>query len=696
MGKKITTDSFKDQIFLFSDIGNPETIRLRQVVKPYKHSAATMSKNIDMMIDFIAKHMSDGTDMLYTNGQYISYRLSPNDKEVRGMPLGMFLFNYILWHPNIIINGEITEDQVFDSSKLTDDSFATYINEKIAVYNRSKVDFYQFCGYIQFIKTKFNRIAMILGEKHMMSVSLHEFVSLMRDDEARESLTCSFHIPKNTSPAKLEEIVNDRAHRLLKIIEERTDLNISTYAKNGLFNPGQFKEFGVHISHKPDLTGATIPFTSNTNVLMGINDAKAHIVDARGGRKAEILKLAVSDAGEFERTLNALLADLRYVDNDYVCESEYFVEKTLETREHLAHNDGRMFTLDPESDEYYILDPRDEEVVKLAMGKRLYMKTPITCTHPKKHEGYICKGCYGYLLSSINEDIHIGRLSALQSSDQMQQKLLSAKHALNTRTDEIYLSDSFYTYLRFDGTYISFNDDVAYDMVNSYTSYNNIFIEININNVVKRRDGEGAHFDRSIKEIVIYDAVKNIRTIIDEAGGTDFYMTPDTSAIYKDFLDAGMIHDGMFVRIPFNELAVKEGEGFTIFEVEYTNNELIGPLHKLKKTLEKAPEIGKYSDYSDLLAAIIPLFHKGGIRIPDIHIEMIVSRLVFDVETGKLVDWNTENVNYAFRTLDKAILSGESIISSLLYKDIPRQIAGSYGAYEKTGTSISDIFISER
>lgn len=692
MGKKKNERLFKNKIILFSDFKKPETIRLKQVVNLYNHSKEDMENNTEHMMQFISTHLCDGLDAIYTVGQYVRFRTEKGSK-VYKLPLGIFLFNYILWYPNLAINNKIKEEMILTSTKMTNGVLTAYINKHIIYENRNKVTFYELCELIQVTKSSLNRACKLFGDKIMMSLSLFEFISVMKNDkDARESLTCSFDIPKNASPGRLEKLIKKRTADLLKTIENRTDLNISTYAKTGLFNPAQFKEFAVHMAFKPDLIGNTIPFTSNTNILMGIKDMKAFTVDARGGRKAEALKLRVSDAGEFERSLNLLLARTRFVDENYVCESKHFIERTISSRDELINNDGRVFTFDPNSDEYYIIDPYDDS--QDLMGKTLYIKTPITCTHPKRKDGYICKACYGYLLSSINTDVHIGRLSSLESSDQTQQKLLGGKHALDTKTNEIQFDSTFYNYFKLNGTQISIQDDLSVELLDFGSSVDyDIFLMFEPLDVKKNKDGEGSRFDRSIPEIKIYDKNSDTISLVRENSGLPIYLTPEMSEIYVDSSYSN--GNSETILIPFSDLVLKDGEHFNLFEVRYKNDDLADPILELTGILGKSSEINAYETYNGLINKLIPLFNRGGIYIPHIHLELIISALIFDSETDREVDWTIPEVSYKFKTLDKAILNSQSVWTSLLYQETTKQLSGGYDSYNKKGTSIYDVFISE-
>ena len=119
--------------------------------------------------------------------------------------------------------------------------------------------------------------------------------------------------------------------------------------------------------------------------------------------KQRFIKLYVSDAGALERSLCMLLSRVRYVDTEYECNSRHFRTRFIDSIDVLEKLEGRVCALDPDSDEFYILDPDDTRFV----GKTVYLKTPITCTHPRRNEGYICSACYGKLMANLNRDIHI-------------------------------------------------------------------------------------------------------------------------------------------------------------------------------------------------------------------------------------------------------------------------------------------------
>lgn len=267
--------------------------KLEQIVNLYDYSMKDIQTNIDRIVQYLAKHIGDGPGNIYIISQHIRMRLTKNGPVI-DLPIVEFLCNMIMLAPLIDMNIEMESRHLFNPVKLTDSEIRRYINNMIYEY-RDRVTFFRMCEYIQFVKKNFNKICIHIGERIGSSISINQFISVMDDDkEMEEILTCTFNIPKDLTPSELEDLVNKKTTKLMNHIMTRQDLDLSTYVKNNLFNKGQFKEFAVHITHKPNLSGNTVPLTSNTNILMGTNDISAYYTDSAGGRKAEVLKLNVS------------------------------------------------------------------------------------------------------------------------------------------------------------------------------------------------------------------------------------------------------------------------------------------------------------------------------------------------------------------------------------------------------------------
>ena len=685
------------KIFLFNPIKHADVSeeflekKLSGIVNVYEHSIYDFEFNAWKIIKHFKKCYGIPGIRMFTIGQPIQFRVVKGQTPFV-LPLFAFFVNYCSMIPLIDIGVPMNDWKPWNPQKFTNDAWEKLMNEYIEIC-RPYANMRKICEGISLGKYLMNMFCSEAGDRFGLSISINDFIEVMnRSEEAYKSITCQFEIPEDVSLTDREIITMKRTKDLLKFIGEQRDLPISVYARNGLFNPNQFREFAVHITHKPSLDGATVPYTYPTNILMGISDPRAHVVDARGGRKAEMTKLNVSKAGTLERSLMMMMSPIRWVDLDYECDSKHFRKKTIKDYDDLEKIDGRVYTKDPKSDRYRIVYPRKDTNL---IGSTIYLKTPITCTHPKRSEGYVCAACYGMLMSNLNCDIHVGRVAAADSSDEIEQKLLSAKHALKTDTVRIKFPDEFYQYFELGNGTISFNSEMIDASAEHDEDFENMYLEFYPNAMKKLQDGENRHHDRSFTEIVIYNANDDTRTTISEENQLPLYLSPEFNNDF--FLPAYHYKDEKeAIRIPFNEL-IDGGKVIlqNLFEFNYMNNELANPLLTLENIMFNAKSIAEFSSYDDCMDTIIPLFVKGGIHVPDYQSELLVAKMVIGPD-GQPVDWNDPNPEYTFQSINKSIARNPSALTSILYRESGQQIAGTNDTYEKTGASEYAYFFAER
>lgn len=665
--------------------------RLNKVVNVYKHTISDFMMNGEKIIDHYVRYYGDPGMGMFTLGQSITFRVYPGQEPV-SLPLFGFFLEYTMLLLPITLKADLSNWEPLHNKHWTTSIWTNRIDEYIELC-RPLGNHRAIGECLEYSKYLVNEWVAKAGDKLALSLDNNMIIELMRrSDEIRKTITCKFDIPEDADPKTLETIATKRTDELLNFAGKQYDIPISVYARNKLFVPSQAKEFFTHIVHKPDIFGHTIPYTYPTNNIMGTKDVRAHMVDANGGRKAEMLKLYVSDAGAMERSLAMMMSPMRFVDCDWECDSKHYRIRHIDSADVLDKLDGRVCTFNPDSDEYIIIDPRNTDLI----GKTLYIKTPITCTHPRRNEGYICSACYGKLMSNLNRDVHIGRLAALNSADDIEQILLSAKHALNTNTKRVLFNDNFYQYFEAENCVVFLNDDMVEASLDPNSDFYHLHMEFHLATMGKHHDGEGRSHDRSTTEIIIFNDRTNERTIVTKDNNSELFLSRDF--VNNHFLPALRYLEGdkETIRIPFSDL-VDTGETVCedIFEYEYENQELAFAILALTKILDKGSRINAFSDYNECLNTLIPLFAKGGINIPELQCEMLVAKMIYTPD-GKEVDWNEPNPEYQFYSIDKSIQNINSALTSMLYRDTAKQIEGNYGTYEKTGTSTYDWFLLQR
>lgn len=695
--EKLVSDKERKQrashpIFLYDpDVhsSSEDITRLSQIVNIYDHNIYDFELNCKKIVRHYKKHYGDMSIGLFTLGQGITFRVYKGQKPIQ-LSLFKFLINYSMLVMPIVLGADMHDWKPWTPQKWSPSAWETQIDKYIKRC-RPLGNMRKLSECISLSKYVMNLWCTYAGDRIGLSISNNDFIELTkRSDEAKQSITCTFPIPDNITPRELEQLTAKRTSDLMNFINKQKDLPISVYTNTGLFNKQQFKDFAVHIGFKPDLSGNTIPYTDDTNIFMGLKDNRGFTVDAAGGRKAEITKLKVSDAGALERSLAMLMSQNRFVDTEYECDSHHFRVREIDSLETLNKLEGRVCTLNPNSNEYLIIDPDNSDLI----GKTLYIKTPITCTHPRRNEGYICSACYGKLMSNLNCDIHIGRLVAFQSADEIEQKLLSSKHTIATNTVEIEFSENFRNYFDEDNCVIRLNDDMIRASENDEVEFRHLFLEFHPKAMKKHKDGESRHYDRSIIEIVVYDDITDTREIITENSSVQFYLTPEfNNECFIGALQRSGVKD--VIRIPFTDI-IDHGKVLcsSVFEYQFKNNEIAEPLIKLEKILNKGSSINEFESYDDCLNSLIPLFSKGGVHLPEFQTEMIIGEMIRTLD-GKRVDWREANPIYKFLSITKAIQNQKSALTSVLYQESGRQIAGDHNTYAKCGTSEYDWFLIE-
>lgn len=688
--------NWRHKIFLFDVTAVDKTDminnKLTQVVNIYEHTMDDFEFNSKKIIKHYRKHYGDVDIGMYTLGQSIKFRVYEGQKEPFQLSLFKFFVNYTLLIIPVECGVDLRGWKPWLPSQWTADGWAEQVDKYIEMC-RPVANMRKLGECIEMVKYLMNLWCVRAGDRQGLSISNNDFIEVMkRNPEAMKSITCTFDIPDDASPTDLEKITMDRTHDLLNTIGEQIDLPISAYARNNLFNPAQFREYAVHLCYKPDLSGNTIPYTYPTNVMMGLKDIRAFSIDAHGGRKAEITKLNVSDAGKLERALMMMMAPVKYVDINYECDSQHFRTRYISSKRDLAKLEGRVALVPGETDKYFIIDKNCTRLI----GQTVKMKSPITCTHPRRKEGYICSACYGKLMANLNCDVHIGRLAAAESADEMEQKLLSAKHALKTDTVRVEFGENFYRYFSLGNGTISLSKAMidASKECTKDSDFSHLYLEFYPSAMRKHKDGESRPFDREFQDIVVYDDRDKSRVTISEVNGAPLFLSPGFNGScflpalqYKDISDT--------IQIPFTDLA-DDGVASPaiLFEFSYRNKEIAGPLLKLESIMFNRVTINSFGTYDKCLDELSPLFLAGGIYIPDYQTELLVSQMITTPD-GRMVDWNDPHPEYVFNSINKSIQNNPSALTSVLYRESGSQIAGAYRTYDKTGTSEYDRFIME-
>ena len=98
----------------------------------------------------------------------------------------------------------------------------------------------------------------------------------------------------------------------------------------------------------------------------------------------------------------------------------------------------------------------------------------------------------------------------------------------------------------------------------------------------------------------------------------------------------------------------------------------------------------------EALQTIVDLVIDGNLDIDAIHLEVILSnQMVTKDDILKKPNWNNPNVEYRMLTLNQALTNNQSVVISLLYKDLQRVLYNPL-TFTKHAPSFFDLFFCEQ
>ena len=473
----------------------------------------------------------------------------------------------------------------------------------------------------------------------------------------------------------------------------------NSFRANEAINPRQFKEVAINIGTKPNGQGGIYPNIINKNFKTGgVNDPTSYFIESSCARSAQILsKINVGDSGEFARLLGLNNTDTVFnIDPNYECMSQHFVKYEIKSKIHLNMIKGRYFRYTPRGMDY-LVNHEDLSMV----GKSIYLHSPMTCASNSAGHG-ICRKCYGTLYWT-NYNINIGKIAAEIISAQLTQRLLSAKHLLETMISTIKWNAEFRDFFDVDINSIKLTDDILEDdnvhkyiMVIDPDDVQLVSDEeesISVSDEYDDEDSGGESIDND--DVGIYNEYITSFIIITPDGKHITFGAEDQQELYlstefnniirkKAYANEGKIH------IPLDKL-----DDCILFYIKINNNEISKAMNDIKNVINKAA-VTENLTKDEALQQLVDLIVTGDLEIDSIHLEVILSNQIVDPKNILAKpNWNNPNVQYRMFTLNQALTNNPSIIISMLYKDLHRVLYNPL-SFNKNAPSFFDLFFCEQ
>lgn len=633
----------------------------------------------------------DGIETELVQKAFITVVFSNNEEFDLTLP--DFLLNMIMWGMLYRTEVPILPCHIFFANEIKKDTIKDYIDKFLIDVSRKRFTNKELNNIIDdtlFRMHDIDDFAMFLAN----TVNLEDNIFLM--DQCPEFYDC-MHADLTGVPLEdVKAVGMDYANKAISIMKESSQylgydhcLADACRASEGI-NPKQFKEFTINIGTKPNGQGGIFEKPIMKSFINGgVASPVDYFIESSTGRTAQIIKYNnVGSSGHFARILGLNNMDSSlYPNPQYDCHSRNYVEITVRDKKALKMLKNRYYRLHPQGMEY-IIRTTDKHLI----GQKIYLRSPVTCASAARGKG-ICYKCYGDLSytvfdAELNFGINIGRIASEILSSSLTQKLLSAKHLLETFIEKITWTDKFYELFEIEGNLVHLNPEVNPKYFRMVISPESIELE-------NEEDDDLSSSDDDENGTAIYNEYLCEFDVVDDNGevyhiGSDknakLYLSTELNLIIRK---KGEPIDGK-IYIDFTEL-----KSNNLFIIPIENNELSKTLDRLTDLLNKNGTIS-YHTIHTLLQALIDTAIEGGLNIASTHLEVILSNQIRDKENIlERARWFEINPEYEILPLNKALTNNPSVTISMSYQKVSRLLYNPL-TYKKNGSSFMDLFFMEK
>jgi len=378
-----------------------------------------------------------------------------------------------------------------------------------------------------------------------------------------------------------------------------------------------------------------------------------------------------------------------------MCMSQNYTRFEIKSKTHLSMIKGRYYRDNPRGMDKMI-DYEDYSMV----GKVIYLHSPMKCASHSSGHG-ICRKCYGSLYF-VNFNINVGKIAAEILSQQLTQRLLSAKHLIETLISTIKWNVEFKDYFDVDINSIKLSEEL--DDEDELKKYILIIDPNEIQLVSDEEDAVNVDQDEDSSD----DDSDITMDVIDDTGVYNEYITNFTirTPDGRDIVFASEDQQELYISTELNTIIRKKAFNIdgkaaitlnnfidsTLFYIKINNNELSKTMKDIKNVIDKSSVTENLSP-DEALQSLVDLVVSGNLTIDSVHLEVILSNQIVDPKNiYKKPNWNSPEVDYRMLTLNQALTNNPSVVISLLYKDLNKVLYNPL-TYSKHAPSFFDLFL---
>ena len=613
--------------------------------------------------------MKDGIDCEFIENSYVTI-VFDNGFDV-DLYIPDYFLNIIMWSVIVCSGEKIQPKHLYFNEAISGDTIADFMN-KFLIETKRKVLPNKVINNIidnaMYEWLTIDDFSLYLCN----TINLEDPIKLMNKNPRFNELV---HTDISNIPLEnIKEYTNNCLNEMIGIIEKDEDNCYSVYFRSHeCINPKQYMEVFTNIGVKPNGQGGVYPLPINNNYVNGgVNNPTSFYIDSSVGRTAQIIvKGNTGDSGAFARILGLNNTDsFLNQDPDYACSTRNFEIIEVKNKSIFKCLYGKFVKLSQNGIEFKV----DKTKESLLLGKTIYVRSPMTCASEATGNG-ICYRCYGDL-AYTNRDINIGKIASELLSSRLTQRMLSAKHLLESLIKSLRWTVDFNKFFNLNFNIVQLSEELTNLKGHIIIDPENIELE---NELEVMTD-----FNEYITsfEVVTPNGTSSIYTLDDD----HLYITFEFNEIIRN---KSRNKNGKF------EIDLEDIKDIPLFLVEIHNNELSATLDRIINIINKESVTSTF-DRNTILQALLETCLDGGIKINIVHLEIILMNQLRNIDDIlEKPEWQYENEQYRLITLNTALTDNPSLTVSLSYQKVGRCLANPLSE-RKNKPSFMDIFFCEK
>lgn len=637
------------------------------------HEILKEKKTFKSCFKKLYNYMKQGFEKPEVRKHPLKYKFTLDEKEpIRTMEVRHFITNLIFWYPFMKLDRfkDLNPTHIFDCSSPTLKYMCDYINTKIIIPYRTSIDTETINKGLDDLIFMARKINKDFGVIMATTLDMESFID-MREKYPRFKELTETKLPPDMQPKEIEITLDNKLKEFINIINNDNDNNIKPFLITGVgINKGQLSQFAINGGLKPDIEGNVIPIPINSNYINGgLNSIQNFYIDGQAGSKPLILnKTVMGKSGHFSYKTMTLASNYRLSRTIHDCYSKRPINFLVATEQHLMKINGRYYI-----DKNGELKNINAFTDKFLIGETIKLRDPVTCCAP---DG-ICHICYGDLYYTNSDPyFHIGKFSATQYNNPIQQKILSSKHMLATNSNMLAFDENFYRFFILDNNKIKLN-------IESKEDFNLWYLVIHEDDYFVQDDlNENLDFNVYTEKISLINKKTKERIDIKEKQNHDMFFFGN---IIDKFIKIYNTYSGVLLS------NIEEDESIAIINI--MNNELTTPLKNVMKLLDRSNHYD-CNTIDEMVNKLVTLSIESGMSADAVHGSILIKGLIRDKDNilypPNFKDEKTCE-NYQILSVTNALLYNPSLTVSFAFESLHKQLINPL-TYRKYKPSDYDLF----